>query len=73
MEKNLQRLGVRSENDELSDATVESLGGYTMGKERQLNAPLARSGNRRTFVCALLELLELRGTLYEVQNLTMCF
>ena len=46
MEKNLQRLGVRSENDELSDATVESLGGYTMGKERQLNAPLARSGDR---------------------------
>lgn len=67
MEENFQWLGIRSENDELSDTTVESFGGCRKEKGYQRDMPEhAGSRRRRTLVRSFLQLLELRGTLDEV-------
>ena len=65
MEENLQRLGIRSENNDFRDTTVESLRGcigLMSSVPRVIIAP-------RTFVSTLLQLLVRRSLLYQIKDL----
>ena len=67
MEQNLQRLRVRSQNDDFRNTTVQSLRGCIV---QGVNYPtMTMRADARTFIGSLLELLVLLGLLNEIEDL----